>query len=77
MLPASRTSRPSLADGVVRYKSRFGAIVRPTRFPQRTIGLWVQRWSPALVASLNAAGFVSFRDGRTCVYEAPPDVAAS
>jgi hypothetical protein len=70
-------SRPSLADGVVRYKSRFGAIVRPTRFPQRTIGLWVQRWSPALVASLNAAGFVSFRDGRTCVYEAPPDVAAS
>jgi hypothetical protein len=59
----------------VRYKSRFGAIVRPTRFPQRTIGLWVQRWSPALVSSLNAAGFVSFRDGRTCVYEARPDHA--
>jgi hypothetical protein len=69
-------SRPSLADGVVRYKSRFGAIVRPTRFPQRTIGLWVQRWTPALVARLNAAGFVSFRDGRTCVYQAQPDVAA-
>ncbi len=68
-------SRPSLADGVVRYKHRFGAIVRPTRFPQRTIGLWVQRWSPALVARLNAAGFVSFRAGRTCVYEAQPDVA--
>jgi hypothetical protein len=68
-------SRPSLADGVVRYKSRFGATVRPTRFPQRTIGLWVQRWSPALVASLNAARFVSFRDGQACVYEAHPDHA--
>jgi hypothetical protein len=68
-------SRPSLADGVVRYKSRFGAIVRPTRFPQRTIGLWVQRWSPALVASLNAAKFVSFRAGQARVYEARPDHA--
>ena len=70
-------SRPSLADGVVRYKSRFGASVRPTRFPQRIVGLWVQRWSPALVARLNAAEFVSFRDGRTCVYEAQPGVAAT
>lgn len=70
-------SRPSLADGVVRYKHRFGATVRPTRFPQRTIGLWVQRWSPALVASLNAAKFVSFGAGRACVYEAQPDRPAS
>jgi len=69
-------SRPSLADGVVRYKSRFGATVQPTRFPQRTIGLWVRRWSPALVSSLNAARFVSFRDGQACVYEAHPDQAA-
>ena len=68
-------SRPSLADGVVRYKSRFGATVRPTRFPQRTIGLWVQRWSPALVSSLNAARFVSFRDGQACVYETHSDHA--
>ena len=66
-------SRPSLADGVVRYKSRFGATVQPTRFPQRTIGLWVQRWSPALVASLNAAKFVSFREGQASVYEPHPD----
>jgi hypothetical protein len=67
-------SRPSLADGVVRYKSHFGAIVRPTRFPQRTIGLWVQRWCPALVASLNAAKFVSFCAGQACVYDARPDI---
>ncbi|MGB7739624.1 MAG: hypothetical protein WBM03_10965 [Steroidobacteraceae bacterium] len=70
-------SRPSLADGVVRYKSHFGATVRPTRFPQRTIGLWVQRWSPALVASLNAAKLVSFRAGQPCVYEAHPDNPAA
>ena len=70
-------SRPSLADGVVRYKSRFGATVRPTRFPQRTIGLWVRRWTPALVAGLNAAKFVSFRAGEACVYEAHPDHATT
>jgi hypothetical protein len=70
-------SRPSLADGVVRYKSRFGATVRPTRFPQRTIGLLVQRWSPALVASLDAARFVSFRGGKACVYQARPDPATT
>jgi hypothetical protein len=69
-------SRPSLADGVVRYKSRFGATVRPTRFPQRIIGLWVRRWSPELVSRLNAARFVSFRDGRAEVFEAHPDNSA-
>lgn len=67
-------SRPSLADGVVRYKARFGAIVRPTRFPQRTIGLRMQRPSPALAAAVNAAKFVSFRNGIADVYEAPVSV---
>lgn len=64
-------SRPSLADGVVRYKSRFGAIVRPTRLPQRTIGLRMQRPSPALTAAVNAAKFVNFRNGIPDIYEAP------
>jgi hypothetical protein len=62
-------SRPSLADGVLRYKSRFGAMVCPTRFPQRVIGLGVLRPSPALSASLNTARFVSFRNGRPEAYE--------
>jgi hypothetical protein len=66
-------SRPSLADGVVRYKDRFGATVRPTRFPQRAIGLWVRSWTPALVSSLDAAKFVSFREGQVAVYEAHAD----
>jgi hypothetical protein len=65
-------SRPSLADGVVRYKARFGATLRPTRFPQRTIGLGILRGSPALAASIATARFVTFRDGRACVFEVPP-----
>lgn len=66
-------SRPSLADGVVRYKSRFGAAVLPTRFPQRVIGLSMLRRSPALVAALNAARFVTIRNGAPQVYEAQSD----
>jgi hypothetical protein len=62
-------SRPSLADGVLRYKSRFGAAVRPTRFPQRIIGLRMLQRSPALVASLNRARFVMFRNGHPVAYE--------
>lgn len=65
-------SRPSLVDGVVRYKRRFGAIVRPTRFPQRMLGLLVQRWSPALAAAIEAARFLSLRDGRLEAYEPGP-----
>jgi len=32
-------SRPSLADGVVRYKSKLGAHLEPTRFPQAMLGI--------------------------------------
>jgi len=65
-------SRPSLADGVVRYKRRFGAVVRPTRFPQRILGFRIQRGSPALVAAIEAARFVGFRDGQIEVYQPQP-----
>jgi len=63
-------SRPSLADGVVRYKARFGAVVAPTRFPQRVIGLRVRRPSPALAAALNAAKFLGFSRGAPEIYSA-------
>jgi hypothetical protein len=53
-------SRPSLADGVVRYKSRFGAVLRPTRFPQQVIGLEPRRVSPAMAAAIQRARFVVF-----------------
>lgn len=62
-------SRPSLADGVLRYKSRFGATVRPTRFPQRIVGLQILKSSPALVASVNAARFLRFHRGQAEAYE--------
>jgi len=62
-------SRPSLANGVVRYKARLGAAVLPTRFPQRTLGLWILRGSPALADAIDAARFVmpSRRGLSTCV----------
>jgi hypothetical protein len=53
-------SRPSLADGVVRYKARFGAVIRATRFPQRVVGIDVRRPTPAVAQALNAARFVTF-----------------
>jgi hypothetical protein len=56
-------SRPSLANGVVRYKHRFGAAVLPTRFPQRQIALLLRHRSPELLASIAAARFIAFRDG--------------
>lgn len=57
-------SRPSLADGVVRYKARFGAVMRPTRFPQRVIGIDARRPAPDVAQALDAARFVSFSGGR-------------
>ncbi len=62
-------SRPRLADGVVRYKSRFGAIVRPTRFPQRVIGLQVLRPTPALADSFDTARFLVFHEDRPVAYQ--------
>ena len=70
-------SRPSLTDGVVRYKNRFGASVLPTRFPQRVIGLSMLRRSPALVAALNAARFVSFRGGQAEEFSTSIDIRES
>lgn len=69
-------SRASLADGVVRYKARFGAVVRATRFPQRVIGFDVRRPTPDVVGAVNAARFVSFdgdgRSMRELSLESPP-----
>jgi hypothetical protein len=56
-------SRPSLADGVVRYKSRFGAEIRMPRFPQRVVGLEARRPTPEVAQALDAARFVSFPRG--------------
>jgi len=52
-------SRPSLADGVVRYKARFGAEIRLPRFPQRIVGLQARRPTREVVQALDGAQFVS------------------
>jgi hypothetical protein len=57
-------SRPSLADGVVRYKARLGAVLRPTRFPQRVIALAAPEPGTPVAAALAAARFVGFPEGR-------------
>ena len=57
-------SRPSLADGVVRYKARFGAVIRATRFPQRVIGIEARRPTSEVAQALNAARFISISGSR-------------
>lgn len=70
-------SRPSLANGVVQYKARLGAVVLPTRFPQRTIGLWTLRWSPALAQAIDAAHFVAPSRSGTATYVVPRNERAT
>ncbi len=62
-------SRPSLADGVVRYKARFGAVIRATRFPQRMVAVDVRRPTRAVAGALNAARFVAFAGGSPAMRE--------
>jgi hypothetical protein len=54
-------SRPVLSDGVVRYKSKFGAQAQPTRFPQAQLGIEVRQPHAALIERLNAQQIVTFR----------------
>jgi len=56
-------SRPSLADGVVRYKARLGAVLRPTRFPQRVVAIQSPVPGGPVAAALAAARFVHFPPG--------------
>jgi hypothetical protein len=77
-------SRPVLSDGVVRYKSKFGAQLLPTRFPQATLGIEVRESHASILERLNARQIVRFeahqpmvqrlqlRDGRLHVESAPP-----
>jgi hypothetical protein len=56
-------TRPCLADGVLRYKARFGAQIRPTLFPQPILGIGVRRWSPAVTSCLERQPLVRLRRG--------------
>jgi hypothetical protein len=61
-------ARPSLADGVLRYKARFGAELVACRFPQDTLGIAIRRPSPAILQSLERASLITLRRGHPHVY---------
>ena len=63
-------SRPSLADGVVRYKQKLGARVCAVRYPQARLGIAVDRGPPALFDRLNGWRLIAFRGGRPSILEA-------
>lgn len=54
-------SRPSLVDGVVRYKQKLGARLCAVRYPQSKLGIAVARGQRALFARLNRRQLVEVR----------------
>jgi hypothetical protein len=62
-------SRPSLADGVVRYKQKFGAHVRKTRFPQSVLELKMLRSNRALAEWICSRQFVCLQQSGLAVLD--------
>jgi hypothetical protein len=60
-------SRPSLADGVVRYKRKLGARLCAVRYPQAKLGIAVAAGQRALLERLNRRQLVDVR-GRGLVH---------
>jgi hypothetical protein len=54
-------SRPSLVDGVLRYKQKLGARLRAVRYPQAKLGIAVARGERALFDRLNRRQLVEVR----------------
>lgn len=70
-------SRPSLKDGVLRYKAKFGARISPTTFPQSQLGIRVCNWSnSALVHHINSLQLLSEHAGLCHVCELIPETSA-
>ncbi len=63
-------SRPSLADGVVRYKQKLGARLRAVRYPQPRLGIAVDRGQRPMFERLNRRQLVTVRGGLVRVLEA-------
>jgi hypothetical protein len=63
-------SRPSLVDGVVRYKMRLGGEIRAVRYPQAVLGIVVNRTHTALLDRLNARQLVGIRGRSATVLQA-------
>jgi hypothetical protein len=63
-------SRPSLVDGVVRYKQKLGARLCAVRYPQPRLGIAVDRGQRAMFERLNRRQLVTVRGERVRVLEA-------
>jgi hypothetical protein len=61
-------SRPCLADGVVRYKAKFGATITRTTFPQPTLYIDAPRWSEAICETLTRSPLVTVKGSKPYVY---------
>ncbi len=61
-------SRPCLADGVLRYKAKFGATIAPTLFPQPVLNIQINRWSEAVATCLRRQPLIALRRGKAHVY---------
>jgi hypothetical protein len=63
-------SRPSLVDGVVRYKQKLGARLRAVRYPQSRLGIAVDRGQRPMFERLNRHRLVTVRGELVRVLEA-------
>jgi hypothetical protein len=63
-------SRPSLVDGVVRYKQKLGAQLRSVRYPQARLAIAVDRGQRPMFERLNRRRLVAVRGGLVRVLEA-------
>lgn len=63
-------SRPSLADGVVRYKHKLGASLCAVRYPQAQLAIAVDAGQSSLFARLNSWQLVAPRHGRMAILQA-------
>ena len=63
-------SRPSLVDGVVRYKQKLGARLCAVRYPQAALGIAVDGGQRSLWERLNGRQLVTTRHGRISILQA-------
>jgi hypothetical protein len=63
-------SRPSLVDGVVRYKQKLGARLCAVRYPQATLGIAVDGGQRSLLERLNGRQLVTTWHGRISILQA-------
>jgi len=69
-------TRPCLADGVLRYKAKFGAHITATRFPQDELVIEVRRATPGVMQALDRQPLIGLRSGVPQVWKAAADADA-